>query len=158
LVRRGGGARKARFLLRNKRRSQLHEEQVRQLFEQKRSRSEQQATAAASAAESISVDNIISTSSTSVVGSNNNNNNNNSWGGKRLPERLGTPQVGLAEQYAFNDRDEITTNPSNGRCFVTSKNLKLLKYDAVRRARKVSVSFGCGFQIKMEKTKPSHTL
>ncbi|XP_016957323.1 paired amphipathic helix protein Sin3a isoform X1 [Drosophila biarmipes] len=135
LARRGGGARKARFLLRNKRRSQLHEEQVRQLFEQKRTRSEQQATAAAPATESISVDNIISTSSTSVVGSNNNNNNNNnSWGGKRLPERLGAPQVGLAEQYAFNDRDEI--NATNGRCFVTSKNLKLLKYDAVRRARK----------------------
>ncbi|XP_043644839.1 uncharacterized protein LOC122614338 isoform X2 [Drosophila teissieri] len=130
----GGGARKARFLLRNKRRSKLHEEQVRQLFENKRNRSELHGTAAA--VESISVDNIISSSSTSGGGSNNNNNNNNnSWGGKRL-ERLGAPQVGLAEQYAFNDRDEINTNSSNGRCFVTSKNLKLLKYDAVRRAKK----------------------
>ncbi|XP_017053877.1 uncharacterized protein LOC108096633 isoform X2 [Drosophila ficusphila] len=137
----GGGARKARFLLRNKRRSQLHEEQVRQLFEQKQNqnqnRSEQQATAAGVAVESVTGDNIISSSSASGVGGGgNNNNNNNSWGGKRLPERLGAPQVGLAEQYAFNDRDEITTNASNGRCFVYSKNLKLLKYDAVRRAKK----------------------
>uniref|UniRef100_A0A6P4E6W9 Paired amphipathic helix protein Sin3a n=1 Tax=Drosophila rhopaloa TaxID=1041015 RepID=A0A6P4E6W9_DRORH len=129
----GRGARKARFLLRNKRRSQLHEEQVRQLFEQKRNRSEQQATAGAG--ESNSGDNVISTTS-STSGGSNNNNNNNSWGSKRLPERLGTPQVGLAEQYAFNDRDEMSTNASNGRCFVTSKNLKLLKYDAVRRAKK----------------------
>ncbi|XP_017959431.1 uncharacterized protein LOC108653455 isoform X2 [Drosophila navojoa] len=113
------GSRKARFLLRNKRRSQLHEEQVRQLFEQKRSCSGLESNAVPSEATS-----------------NANNNNNNSWSKQRAPERLGTPQVGLAEQYAFNDRDEISTNTSNGRCFVTSKNLNLLKYDAVRRAKK----------------------
>lgn len=115
------GSRKARFLLRNKRRSQLHEEQVRQLFEQKRSCSGLESNAVPSEATP-----------------NANNNNNNNWSKQRAPERLGTPQVGLAEQYAFNDRDEISTNTSNGRCFVTSKNLNLLKYDAVRRAKKVS--------------------
>ncbi|XP_030557730.1 uncharacterized protein LOC115760509 [Drosophila novamexicana] len=119
------GARKARFLLRNKRRSQLHEEQVRQLFEQKRSCSGIEAHAAAAE----------TTPNASNTNINNNNNNNNSWS-KRAPERLGASQVGLAEQYAFNDRDEISTNASNGRCFVTSKNLNLLKYDAVRRAKK----------------------
>ncbi|KAH8400891.1 hypothetical protein KR009_001639 [Drosophila setifemur] len=128
----GGGARKARFLLRNKRRSQLHEEQVRQLFEQKRHRTEQTTTTTAATSGDASGDGAGSTTN---ISGNNNNNNNNSWG-KRLPERLGAPQVGLAEQYAFNDRDEISTNASNGRCFVTSKNLKLLKYDAVRRAKK----------------------
>ncbi|XP_017106008.2 paired amphipathic helix protein Sin3a isoform X1 [Drosophila bipectinata] len=130
----GGGARKARFLLRNKRRSQLHEEQVRQLFEQKRHRSEQVITATTTSGEGSGE------KTSSAANPTGNNNNNNSWGsssgGKRLPERLGAPQVGLAEQYAFNDRDEISTNASNGRCFVTSKNLKLLKYDAVRRAKK----------------------
>lgn len=119
------GSRKARFLLRNKRRSQLHEEQVRQLFEQKRSCSGlESSTAPGEAPPNANV--------------NANNNNNNSWSKQRAPERMGTPQVGLAEQYAFNDRDEISTNTTNGRCFVTSKNLNLLKYDAVRRAKKVS--------------------
>ncbi|SPP74224.1 uncharacterized protein LOC117588541 isoform X1 [Drosophila guanche] len=136
---RGGGAPKARFLLRNKRRSQLHEEQVRQLFDQKRSRIETTGapatTNAAEAGSGVDATNSTSSSSGNTTTNNNNNNNNNNWG-KRLPERLGAPQVGLAEQYAFNDRDEITTNSSNGRCFVTSKNLKLLKYDAVRRAKK----------------------
>lgn len=146
-----GGAGKARFLVRNKRRSKLLEEQVRQLFEHRRNRIEQHGTAAS--LEPISVDSAISSNSTTGGGgsgtnnNNNNNNNNNSWGGKRL-ERLGAPQVGLAEQYAFNDRDEISTNISNGRCFVTSKNLKLLKYDAVRRAKKVSVLFKRSIWIK----------
>ncbi|XP_026840742.1 uncharacterized protein LOC6603455 isoform X1 [Drosophila persimilis] len=129
----GGGAPKARFLQRNKRRSQLHEEQVRQLFDQKRSRSEHVAAAGASTTNAAEAGSEANSTGSST--NNNNNNNNNNWG-KRLPERLGAPQVGLAEQYAFNDRDEITTNSSNGRCFVTSKNLKLLKYDAVRRAKK----------------------
>ncbi|XP_017837186.1 paired amphipathic helix protein Sin3a isoform X3 [Drosophila busckii] len=119
----GRVARKARFLLRNKRQSQLHEEQVRQLFEQKRHCGE--VTASTAAASTVSSNDVPTT----------NNNNNNNWN-KRTPERLGAPQLGLAEQYAFNDRDEISTNASNGRCFVTSKNLKLLKYDAVRRAKK----------------------
>ncbi|EDV37338.1 uncharacterized protein Dana_GF11469, isoform A [Drosophila ananassae] len=132
----GGGGRKARFLLRNKRRSQLHEEQVRQLFEQKRHRSEQVITTAPATTSGEA----SGEKSSSAANPSGNNNNNNSWNttssGKRLPERLGAPQVGLAEQYAFNDRDEISSNASNGRCFVTSKNLKLLKYDAVRRAKK----------------------
>ncbi|XP_023036789.1 paired amphipathic helix protein Sin3a isoform X1 [Drosophila willistoni] len=121
-----GGKRKPRFLLRNKRRSKLHEEQVRQLFEQKKAE-EQQKPATTIAAGVLSTGSECCDSPIS--------NNNNSWS-KRLPERLGTPQVGLAEQYAFNDRDEINAIVSNGRCFVTSKNLKLLKYDAVRRAKK----------------------
>ncbi|XP_064551737.1 uncharacterized protein Sin3A isoform X2 [Drosophila montana] len=127
------GARKARFLLRNKRRSQLHEEQVRQLFEQKRSCSGIGIEAHAAATETPP--NANSSSNNNSNNNSNINNNNNSWS-KRAPERLGASQVGLAEQYAFNDRDEISTNASNGRCFVTSKNLNLLKYDAVRRAKK----------------------
>ncbi|XP_068143700.1 paired amphipathic helix protein Sin3a isoform X2 [Drosophila tropicalis] len=123
-----GDKRKPRFLLRNKRRSQLHEEQVRQLFEQKRVEEQQKPATTLTAAVGV-----LSTGSECCDSPN--SNNNNSWN-KRLPERLGTPQVGLAERYAFNDRDEINAIVSNGRCFVTSKNLKLLKYDAVRRAKK----------------------
>ncbi|XP_062132486.1 uncharacterized protein LOC133843102 isoform X3 [Drosophila sulfurigaster albostrigata] len=123
------GARKARFLLRNKRRSQLHEEQVRQLFEQKRH------CGAASEANPPSTDGSATPNSNNNNNTNTNNNNSSSWN-KRAPERLGAAQLGLAEQYAFHDRDEISTNASNGRCFVTSKNLNLLKYDAVRRAKK----------------------
>ncbi|XP_030387063.1 uncharacterized protein LOC115633731 isoform X2 [Scaptodrosophila lebanonensis] len=127
-----GSVRKARFLLRNKRKSQLHEEQVRQLFEQKRICANKTLGTEANQPDAAAANASTSGSGNSAI---NNNNNNNSWT-KRVPERFGAPQVGLAEQYAFNDRDEITTNVSNGRCFVTSKNLKLLKYDAVRRARK----------------------
>ncbi|KAH8372004.1 hypothetical protein KR093_009691 [Drosophila rubida] len=130
------GARKARFLLRNKRRSQLHEEQVRQLFEQKRhcgSAAEvHPPTADGAAAPNAPTNNNNNNNNNTNT---NNNNNNSSWN-KRIPERLGASQLGLAEQYAFHDRDEISTNASNGRCFVTSKNLNLLKYDAVRRAKK----------------------